>query len=254
MTSKQIITITFFRYAGFRQYWWAFRQMGLAGDRLAGVDGLQFAKMLGSGAGNGFSLRPNFRVYSLLGVWSEEASARHFFSSHPLFGEFREHAREWWTVFMHTARVHGQWDGDNPFSIQTNFDTDRPVGVLTRATIRREHLWRFWRFVPAVSRSITGQEGCLFSIGIGELPLIQQATFSLWTSSHHMQAYAYQGEHHRRVIRRTRELGWYREELFARFHPFRSEGSWNGGDPLEGLIPESSYLRGGNTQTHGPQL
>ena len=254
MANKQIVTVTFFRYAGLRECWWAFRQMGLAGEVLAGVEGLEFAKMLGSGSGNGFSLRPNFGVYGLLGVWSREADARRFVGSHPLFGDFRQHAREWWTVFMQTARVHGQWGGSTPFTVATTFDADRPVGVLTRATIRPEHLWRFWRFVPGVSRSIESQEGLLFSVGIGELPVVQQATFSLWTNSHHMQAYAYHGRHHREVIRRTRELGWYREELFARFHPFRCEGSWQGRNPLKGMLPESDYLRGDNTPTHGPQL
>lgn len=236
MEERSIVTISFFRYPTLRRRWWAFRQMGLAPAAVADSPGLEFFKMLGSGGGNGFSIWPNWGVYGLLGVWTTEEDARAFLSGHETFGAFCRHSSEYLTVYMRTAVVHGRWAGAAPFRPARELDPDRPIGVLTRATIHPRQLWRFWRFVPPVSRSVAGREGLLFSVGIGELPIVQQATFSLWQNSHQMKAFAYQSPYHREVVRRTRELGWYTEELFARFHPYAVEGTWEGRNPLAGYI------------------
>lgn len=213
--------------------------MGLAPLLLSKIPGLSFSKMLGSGGGNGFSIWPNFGVYGLLQVWESEAQADDFFAQHPLFQNFRERASEQFTVYLKTSKVHGAWDGGTPFAENTPFQPDAPLAVLTRATIRTSYLWRFWSFVPKVSKAMwrEHQEGLLFSVGIGELPLVQQATFSLWKNSALMQAYAYKGKLHSEVVKKTRELGWYKEELFARFHPYRAEGTWRGQSISELLFP-----------------
>lgn len=245
MKNDQIVTITFFRYEGFRRKWWAFGQMGVAPKSLETIPGLEFGKMLGSGSRNGFSILPNLSVYGLLCVWENEWKARNFFEKHPLFAAFCEKSSDQWTVYMRTVMAHGRWDGAEPFQIQEKFDENRLIGVITRATIRVNHLWRFWRFVPSVSRSVKSRDGLLFSVGIGELPIIQQATFSLWENSYLMKAYAYQSRFHKEVVRRTRELGWYKEELFARFHPYTSEGNWRGQNPLALYLPVESSMSDG---------
>ena len=115
MNKGQIVTITFFRFTGRRDKWWAFPQMGRGTASLSGTAGLTFAKLLGSGSGNGFSIVPDLGRYGLLGVWEEAGNARQFFSGHPFFLEFRQRSEEYWTVFMRTAIVHGQWDSLTPF-------------------------------------------------------------------------------------------------------------------------------------------
>lgn len=236
MDSAQIITISFFQFEGISHKWWGFKQMGLAPAWLAAVEGLTFSKMLGSGSGNGFKVWPNLGVYGLLGVWENEEVARAAMENHPHFVELKTNSVEQWTVFMRTAMAHGSWDGINPFEGKATLADEDPVCVITRATIKPSKLLQFWQFVPRVSRSVDQQKGRLFSVGIGELPLIQQATFSLWRSSREMKAYAYQSKHHKEVVRRTRSLKWYKEELFARFTPYAEEGSWKGRQLIQELV------------------
>jgi len=231
--SNEIVTISFFKYKNARQKWWAFTQMQLAYPKIAGTEGLQFYKMLGSGAKRGFSVFPNLSAYGLLAVWSSEAAAKHFFEHHPMHQQFISRSKENWRIYLKTNKVHGFWDGVTPFKEVASFDKNALVGVLTRATIYTKHLVHFWKFVPSVSASIHDKKGLLFSVGVGELPIVQQATFSLWESSELMMNYAYKSKYHKEVVQKTRELGWYKEELFARFSPYRSEGSWNGKNPLE---------------------
>lgn len=233
MSDQQIVSITFFRFESGRSKWKALQAMGLSTSQLASVKGLTFGKMLGSGAGNGFSIRPNFGVYGFLGIWKNQEYAQQFFDGHDFFHSLSNEAEEIWTTLMRVSTVHGQWEAHNPFQVTEEYNENRLVGVLTRATIYTKHLWNFWRFVPSVSKAMDEhKEGLLFSVGIGEMPLFQQATFSFWQNSKLMKAYAYKSKHHREVIKKTRELGWYKEELFARFHPFASRGSWNGENPL----------------------
>lgn len=235
MSESQIITMTFFRYRGAADKWWAFRQMGLAGPGLEQVEGLSFFKLLGSGGGNGFSIIPDFGAYGLLGVWQHEDDAGRFFSESDQYQLFENHSEEQWTIFMRCVKVHGEWDGGTPFRVTADYDPAMPLAVITRATIYTKHLWRFWRFTPPVSRSMEDWKGLLFSKGIGELPVVQQATFSLWENSRCMQDYAYKSRRHKDVIRRTRQIGWYKEELFARFMPVAANGTWEGEKLLENL-------------------
>ncbi len=230
MNDKQIVTVTFFEYKGWKNKWWAFQRMGIVPDQLLEVEGLTFGKLLGSGANKGFSIFPNLEKYGLLCVWQSEAFAKQFFEENDIYQDFLNHIVDYKTVYLQTAKSHGFWEGQNPFQSTCDLDKNEMVGVLTRATIYPKYLVQFWRFVPKVSASIEDKEGRLFSIGIGELPLIQQATFSLWSSSTAMMEYAYKSKFHKEVVQKTRALGWYKEELFARFRPYKFTGNWKGID------------------------
>lgn len=57
-------------------------------------------------------------------------------------------------------------------------------------------------------------------------------SFSLWASLPPALNFALAGAAHARAIDRSRVERWFRETAFTRFRPYRSEGTWNGTDPL----------------------
>ena len=225
---NQITTCTFFKLESFSNKFWAFSQMQLGHARLKNIAGLVFYKLLGSGAENGFSSKPNFGAYALLCIWESETDATTFFEKNSFFNNYKSRSSESFTVFAHAAEAHGKWDGKQPFVSNATLDLNKPVMVLTRARIRFSKLISFWRKVGQVSKSLENYDGLALSIGVGEWPLIQQATVSIWKTQAEMLDYAYKNEKHKEVVRLTRKLNWYKEELFVRFIPYKFLGKWNG--------------------------
>ncbi|GAB3584175.1 spheroidene monooxygenase [Hymenobacter daeguensis] len=216
---------------------WGLAQMGTSPATLRRVPGLRFFKLLGSGASNGFGSWPNLDRYGLLAVWDDAAPAEAFFGRHPLWAGYRQRSAESWTLHLAPLKAHGLWDGQAPFEAAPDLlipDTG-PVAVLTRASIRWRKVPRFWQFVEPTSAALAHAVGVRAAIGLGELPLVRQATFSVWESARAMQEYAYKDARHREVIQLTRRESWYTEELFARFRVLGSAGTLDGVAPLAGL-------------------
>ncbi|QKG58806.1 spheroidene monooxygenase [Hymenobacter sp. BRD128] len=210
--------------------------MATAPRQLHRVAGLRFFQLLGSGADNGFGFWPNLRRYGLLATWASPDAAAAFFASHPVWAAYARRSHETWTAELAPLQAHGAWNGVQPFG-EVPVGSGRaegPVAVLTRASIRLRRAPRFWRYVEPTSRALAGAEGLRLAIGLGELPLVRQATFSVWESAEAMQHYAYRDARHREVIQLTRREGWYSEELFARFRVLKSIGTVDGTNPLAG--------------------
>ena len=207
---------------------WGLAQMGLGPRALRSVPGLRFFQLLGSGA-DGFGLWPNLRRYALLAVWESAEAAGHFRATHPLWAAYQARAAETWSAVLAPFKAQGRWDGVNPFDYAIAPPPPNPrVAVLTRASINVLKSASFWRFVRPTSAALAAAEGVRLAVGLGELPLVRQATFSVWESAEAMQRYAYHSPEHREAMLRTRRENWYSEELFARFYVLSSEGSVDG--------------------------
>jgi len=64
-------------------------------------------------------------------------------------------------------------------------------------------------------------------MGLGEAPLLRQATFSLWRDQAAMDAYARSGAH-LGAIRAAHGEGFFSESMFVRFVPLQICGVWQG--------------------------
>ncbi|MDQ3557266.1 MAG: hypothetical protein M3409_10905 [Gemmatimonadota bacterium] len=229
-----LATFSAVRYAGARQLLGAMH-MATQRPRLRGVRGLRFAKLMGSGSGIGFNARPDPSLWALFAVWESPDDWVRFRDESMVMRQYRERGEEIYSLLLRPVASHGRWSGCEPFGTLPDSPTpapDEPLVVLTRAAIRLRRLVHFWSQVPSVDATLRGHPELLLSFGVGEAPWIRQATLSVWRSDAGMRSWAYGSPHHREVVRRTREEGWYTEELFARFRLVGREGGIGGADPL----------------------
>ena len=92
------------------------------------------------------------------------------------------------------------------------------VAIITRATLNFSKLFSFWKTVRDSSKAIIEAKGVYYFKGIGEIPFTQQATISLWDSLDDVLEFAYKSKAHAKIVKRTRQEKWYKEELFSRFY------------------------------------
>jgi len=213
----------------------ALLRMGLDRAPLASTPGLRFSKLLGTGSGRTFTLRDaDPRRWGLFAVWDNAAALDAFEAESPVPRAWAGITDERWRAELAPVRSRGRWAGRDPLAsaLWPHAPAHANVAVLTRARIRSSRSLAFWRAVPPVSADLHRQPGLRYAIGIGEAPFGLQATFSVWRSNADLTAYAYARPRHREVIQRTRDEGWYAEELFSRFAVLTTQGSVEGADPL----------------------
>lgn len=234
----QTATLSLFRFEGAGARLWVLGQMAAARPGLMRLPGLEFFKLCGSGTGEGFTPRPNWAVWAILGVWRDEEAARDGIAAGDSFRRWRARARESVTFHLRPISTRGKWSGREPFRPDAETGSQGaaagPVVALTRATVRPHRVLRFWRRSPDISARIGADRNVLFKIGIGEVPLLHQVTFSIWPDTASMAAFARTGAH-ADAIRAVREEGWFGEELYARFRLTGCEGQWQGKTPLASL-------------------
>jgi spheroidene monooxygenase len=226
-----MVTLSLFRFEKPHHKLWALLMMGLARPLLNLIPNLVFWKLLGSGTGEGFTPKPNWGVYAILCVWQEPTSVEETLKESRVFKKYHEMAAESVTIHLEPCATRGEWSGETPFTAKNNRDTG-PVAVLTRATLRWSAMLRFWQQSPAISTTIGLNKDVLFKIGLGEVPLRQQLTFSIWPDLKQMSEFAHQSDPHRSAIQKVRQGDWFKEELYARFNITAIDGHWSAFDPV----------------------
>jgi hypothetical protein len=216
---------------------WGWSRIWLGRHGLAGVPGLRFGRVLGSGHGGGFGLRPSSSRQGMFLAFDGEASARAFVDGSPLMQAWASRASECLVALLSPLSCRGSWGG-RPLAVAAgqgldalpaSDDPDGPLAALTRASIRPSRAWDFWRHAPASQQALAGAAGCRLAAGLGEAPLLRQATFSIWDSCQAMLAYA-QGPAHGAAIRAAYREGHFSEAMFARFRVLSLHGRWQGRD------------------------
>jgi hypothetical protein len=194
---------------------------------------VRFWKLMGSGRNGTFDKRPDWQQWAILQVQQSEKQwdGEGPIPLNKLHGRF---IKVYWRLFCcHTITYllqpiegHGLWSGEQPFGeLPRKSDYEGEIAVLTRATIRRKQLNRFWSHVDVVAKQMAGADGFITSYGIGEVPYIRQATFSIWKSKEAMRQFAYKLPQHAEVVKKTYAEKWYSEELFVRFKVLQTIGS-----------------------------
>lgn len=229
----QTVTLSLFRFGTLADRLWVVGQMAAARLAFARMPEAGFWKLCGSGTGEGFTPRPNWSVWAILVAWPDAATARRMVAEAPVYRRWRARSAEDWTIHLQATSSRGEWAGRAPF--EASGATDGPLAVLTRASVRPSRLLRFWGRAPGISDRIGSDPNVAFKIGIGEVPMLHQVTFSVWPDAASMAAFARGDGPHGRAIRAVREGNWFREELYARFRILGAEGRWLGGDPLSRL-------------------
>jgi hypothetical protein len=199
--------------------------------RLRGVPGLRFWRLLGTGAGDDTAPSSDLRRSALFAIWEDPSDLDRFLDEHPIARRWR-HAAESWHVRLRSAGGHGTWRGVPVVDLLDPGVDTGPIAIITRADVRLASWSAFSRAGRPVSDEVRAAAGLLGVVGIGEAPVGRLGTFSLWRSLDDARSFARDMPEHREVIHRTRAEQWYGEELFARFEPFASSGSWSGRDPL----------------------
>jgi hypothetical protein len=204
---------------------------------------ISFYKLLGCGKNGTFDKNPDWQQYGVFTVGDDhnmpclhpshyqEWKEKYYGSMITRYWKFAN--AETFTLVLEPYLSHGSWSGRELFPDAKSKDADGPIGILTRATIRLSKAKDFWDNVPPVQQQMSQAKGLLYSVGIGEMPYLRQATFSIWESSEAMKNFAYTMKEHREVINKTRERNWYSEEMFTRFRIIGSAGSLNGVNPVE---------------------
>jgi hypothetical protein len=174
---------------------------------------------------------PEFSRAGLVAAWEDDESLDEFLSVHPL----AQKLQAGWHVRLQPLHAYGSWSALPGIENDVEEVSDEePVAVLTLGRLRKSQALRFLRASAAAEALAVSDPAVLASTGLARPPGVL-ATFSLWETVAAMRDYAQGkgGDGHAAASRAHKLKPFHSESLFARFRPYRSQGSWDGRDPLQ---------------------
>lgn len=215
---------------------WGWMRLVQGPAALKDTAGLLFAKVMGSGQGGGFGLRPSGTHQGLVCLFDSQQAAAAFCQSEHV-RNMVAHAREHWVGLFAVTSARGQWD-QQAWAVTPQHCLSEspeaspvvgrePVAVLTRGSIKPAKAVAFWRYTPAAQAELGKFEGCQLAMGMGEAPLLRQCTFSLWDDTESMVAYAHNGAH-KAAITAAYKNDYFAESMFVRMRVLSMRGTWQG--------------------------
>ena len=202
----------------------AFLSMAIDRMRSRKFTGISFSKLLGTGSGQTFT--PSDAVLTRWGmVVAIDENRIEAFDQSSIITNWRKRSTSEFRAVLSPLSSHGLWAKKNPFDfIAPLSNPDAQIAALKRARIKWNKNFIFWKSVPPVVIDLHSNPGLHAAIGIGEAPIGLQGTFSLWKSASALRDFAYKGKAHQVAIAQTQSIGWYSEELFARFEVLELRG------------------------------
>ncbi len=204
---------------------WGLKELARGALFKSKAPGLRWRKVLGSGQGGGFGLKPGWDRLAQFCVFEDAASAREWLARDPELAVWRDRAAELLWLELGAWQSRGTWTGED-LPVSLGEPGNGPVAALTRASIRPTRARAFWSHSPAAEQALAESRGCRLAVGLGEAPLLRQATFSLWDDVGAMDAYARSGAH-LQAIRDAYEQGYFSESMFTRFVVTDRGGAWS---------------------------
>lgn len=224
MSAGERLVIAYFFRIPRKSIPFAFISMAIDRVRTRNFEGISFSKHLGTGTGRTFTPRDADLLQWGM-IFTIDKDRVDAFDGSSIVRRWRKRATSEFRAVLSPLSSHGMWAKQNPFDFTHSLShAEAKIAALTRARIKWHQTIRFWRAVPPVVSDLHSSPGLIAAIGIGEAPIGLQGTFSLWESATALRDFAYKGHAHQVAIEQTKRIGWYSEELFARFEVLELRG------------------------------
>ena len=177
-------------------------------------NGQRFIKLLGTGSNNGFSFIPDFSNYVMISSWKNDQFREKFIQKNKLMKSILKRCHERIELKIDPYDYKGSWNNINPFENQSNYKKGK-ILIITRARVKLKKSLEFLFSTFKASNSIKNSNAMYYK-GVGELPIIEQSTISIWEDEETMKTFAYRNSEHLKIISKAKKKKWYSEELFVR--------------------------------------